>query len=169
MSIKQQTRQRARLDSFAARSRIAGELVANCIPGLGIDQSRMLAGVELTLVRDLADVHRVGEQPVEVPAREGSAAALGAVPCRATLCSQAEAIGLILEAAHAAKLAIEREDLAYRLGLGRVDDKGAPARLIAERHDTAHPQALLLRGGDLVADEFASNLALKEEHPIGFG
>jgi hypothetical protein len=31
---------------------IGDELVANCNPGLGVDQSRMLAGIELTLVRD---------------------------------------------------------------------------------------------------------------------
>ena len=34
-------------------------------------------------------------------------------------------------------------------------------RIVAERHVAAHPHALLLRGGDLVADPFAGDLALE--------
>jgi hypothetical protein len=59
--VEQQARQQARLGRIAARSMTLGEeLVANRIPGLGIDQRRMLAGIELTLVGDLPDVDRVG-------------------------------------------------------------------------------------------------------------
>src|SRR6266446_1979775 len=121
----------------------------------------MLPGVELALVRNLTDVNRVGEQAVNVPAREGLAAAFDAARRRAALCAEPDAVGLLLDPAHAAEVTIESEDMAYRLGLGRVDDEGAVGGVIAERHDTAHPHALLLRGGDLVTDPFAGDLALE--------
>ena len=121
----------------------------------------MLAGVELALVRNLPDVDRVRQQPVDVSARERFAAALGAARRRAALCPEPQAVGLLLDPAHAAELTIKREDAAHGLGLGGVDDERALARVIAERHIAAHPHALLLRGGDLVADPFAGDLALE--------
>jgi hypothetical protein len=74
---------------------------------------------------------------------------------------QPEAVGLLLDPAHAAKLTIEGEDIAYGLGLDRVDDQRALARIIAERHVAPHPHTLLLRGGDLVADALAGDLPLE--------
>src|SRR6266850_5114975 len=59
--------------------RVGDELIPNGGPGLGIDQRRMLSGVELALVRNLTDVDGVRQQMVDVSAREGSAAALGDV------------------------------------------------------------------------------------------
>src|SRR5437870_3813453 len=99
----------------------------------------MLSGVELALVRNLTDVDRVRQPSVDVPAREGFAAALGAARRCATLCAEPEAVGLLLDPAHAADLTIKGEDAAHGLGLGRVDDERALARVIAERHVTAHP------------------------------
>src|SRR5204863_2401488 len=96
-----------------------------------------------------------------MPAREGSAAALGAIGCRAALCPEPEAVSLLLDPAHAAEFPIKCEDTAYSLGLGGIDDERALARVIAERHVAAHPHAFLLRGGDLVADPFAGDLALE--------
>src|SRR6266849_330097 len=141
--------------------RIGSELVSNNGPGFGIDQRWMLAGVELTLVGNLTGVNGIREQLVDVPARERFATALGAVRRRAAFCDEPEAVGLFLDPAHAAKLTIKDEYTAYRLRLGRVDDERALARIVAERHNTAHPHALLLRGGDLVADPFAGDLALE--------
>src|SRR6266568_8378578 len=97
----------------------------------------------------------------DVPARERFAAALDAASRYVALRPDPQNVGLLLDAAHAAKLAIKREDVAHGLGLGRVDDKGSLARLIAERHIATHPHPLLLRGGNLVADAFAGNLPLK--------
>ena len=91
-------------------------------------------------MRDLADVNWVREQCVEMTAREGFAAALSAIRCRAPLRLKPEAIGLLLDPAHAAELTIKREDAAYGLGLDGIDDKRALARVIAERHIAAHPQ-----------------------------
>src|SRR5207249_2110221 len=52
-------------------------------------------------------------------------------------------------------------DAAHGFSLGRVDNERALARVVAERHVAAHPYALLLRGGDLVADPFAGDLPLE--------
>src|SRR5271167_5160439 len=137
------------------------ELVPHGDPGLGVDQRRVLAGVELALVCNPTDVNRVRQQPVEVPAREGFSAALDAARRRAALCAEPEAVGLLLDPAHAAELAIKGEDTTHGLSLNRVDDERALACVVAERHVAAHPHALLLRSGDLVADPFAGHLALE--------
>src|SRR4029077_18464211 len=140
---------------------VGDKWVPHAPPSVGVDQCWMLPEVELALVCNLTDVDRVREQLVEVPPREGFAAALGALRRRAALCREAEAIGLLLYPAHAAEVTIESEDTAYRLGLGRVDDEGAVGGVIAERHIAAHPHPLLLGGGDLVTDAFAGDLPLE--------
>src|SRR5438093_2410878 len=160
LGIDQHAHQQAWLGGIGSASmvrRVCSEPVPRGGPGLGVDQRWMLPGVELALVCNLTDVDRVREQLIEVPPRERLAASLGAVRCRAALRPEPQAIGLFLDPAHAAELAITGEDAAHGLRLGRVDDK----RVIAERYVAAHPHALLLRGGDLVADPFAGNLALE--------
>src|SRR5437868_5552973 len=142
-------------------ARIGCELVPNSGPALIVNQGRLLTGVELTLVRDLAGVNWVREQCVEMTAREQFTAALGAIPRPGVFCSEPETVGLLLDPAHAAELTIESEDAAYRLGLGRVDDERALVGVIAQRHIAAHPHALFLRGSDLVADAFTGDLALE--------
>src|SRR5437868_4351664 len=142
-------------------ARIGCELVPNSGPALIVDQGRLLTGVEFTLVRYVAGVNWVREQCVKMTAREGLAAALGAIRCRAAFRPKPETVGLLLDPAHAAELTIKSEDAAHGLGLGRVDDERALARFIAQRHIAAHPHALLLRGGDLVADAFTGDLALE--------
>src|SRR6202051_4413660 len=124
--------------------RVGCELVPNSNPGLIVDQGRLLAGVELTLVRYVAGVNWVRQQCIEMTAREGFAAALGAIRCRAAFRPQPETVGRLLDPAHAAELTIESEDAAYRLGLGRVDDERALVGVVAERHIAAHPHALFL-------------------------
>ena len=99
---------------------VGREPIANGGPDLNVNQRRMLPQVELALVRNLPGVDRVCDQLVEVPARERFAATLGATRCYAALCLQAEAVGLLLDPAHAAELAIEGEDMAHGLSLDRV-------------------------------------------------
>src|SRR5439155_4707323 len=142
-------------------ARIGCELVPNSGPALIVDQGRLLTGVAFTLVRYPAGVNWVREQCVEMTAREGFAAALGASRRCPAFRSKPETVGLLLDPAHAAELTIEREDAAHGLGLGRVDDERALVRVIAERDVAAHPHALLLRRGDLVANAFAGDLALE--------
>src|SRR5438105_3410062 len=125
-------------------ARIGCELVSNSGPALIVDQGRLLAGMELTLVRYLTGVNWVREQCVEMTAREGFAAALGAIRRCAAFRPQPETVGLLLDPAHAAELTIEGKDAAHGLGLGRVDDERARARVIAQRDIAAHPHALFL-------------------------
>jgi hypothetical protein len=63
-----------------------------------------------------------------------------------------------LEQAHAAELTVAREDVSYDCSFGLVYDQLALAHLVPERHQAAHPDALALGGGDLVADELAGHL-----------
>src|ERR1700756_5006653 len=123
-------------------ARIGCELVANSGPALIVDHGRLLTGMEFTLVSYVAGVNWVREQCVEMTAREGFAAALGPIRCRAAFRAKPETVGLLLDPAHAAELTIESEDAAYRLRLGGIDDERARARVIPERHIAAHPHAL---------------------------
>ena len=50
-------------------------------PAFIVDQRRLLARMELTVVHYLAGVNWVREQGVEMAAREGLAAAFGAIRC----------------------------------------------------------------------------------------
>src|SRR5204863_2758703 len=147
LGIDQQARQEVRLGCFSPApmvARVGGELVPNSGPALIVDQRRLLAGVELTLVRYPAGVNWVREQRVEMTPREGFAAALSAIRRCAAFRPKPETVGLLLDPAHAAELTIEGEDAAHGLDLGRVDDERALARVIAQRHIVAHPDALFL-------------------------
>ena len=53
------------------------------------------------------------------------------------------------------------EDHADGGGFGLVDDELAVLDVVAERHEAAHPHALLAGGGELVADALADDLALE--------
>src|SRR5712691_11117333 len=123
-------------------ARIGCEPVPNSGPALIVDQGRLLTGVEFTLVSYVAGVNWVREQCVEMTAREGFAAALGAIRCRAAFRPKPETVGRLLDPAHAAELPIESEDAAH--GLGRVDDERALVGVKAQRHIAAHPHALFL-------------------------
>ena len=61
----------------------------------------------------------------------------------------------------AAELEIAPEDQPHPLGLLLDDDQLLVLAGIAQRHHAADPQALLLGGGDLVADALGGDLALE--------
>src|SRR5437868_14129253 len=94
-------------------ARVGCELVPNSGPALIVDQGRLLARVELTLVRYLAGVNWVREQCVEMTARKGFAAALDAIGCCPAFRPKPETVGLLLDSAHAAELTIESEDATH--------------------------------------------------------
>ena len=100
--------------------------------GLVNEISKALGGAAIAF-DDLAGVNRVREQCVEMTAREGFAAALGAIRCRAAFRAKPETVGLLLDPAHAAEFTIESEDAAHGLGLGRVDDERALVGVVAKR------------------------------------
>src|SRR5438876_9867631 len=125
--------------------RVGNQLIPNGGPVLGIDQRRMLPGVELALVRNLTDVDGVRQQMVDVSAGEGSAAALAALRRHAAFCDESETVGLLLDPTHAAELTIKGEDATHGLGLGRVDHERALARVVTERrppHQSLWPRFL---------------------------
>src|SRR5580700_1005371 len=64
----------ARSSAALAPGSIAGELLLNGIPQWLIDDRRVLAGMELALVNDLASVNAVLQHQVERAARERLAA-----------------------------------------------------------------------------------------------
>ena len=111
----------------------------------------MLAGVVAALVDDLAEVHAVVQQLVDRLLAE-SAARLGA-----------DAFGRVVSH-HVGGRAIAgevREDPPHHGCLSLVDDKQTALHVVAQRQRPAHPHALGLTGGDLVADALAGDLTLE--------
>src|SRR5436190_19724861 len=106
-------------------ARVGFELVPNDGPARIVDQRRLLARMELTLVDYLAGVNWVREQCVEMTACEAFAAPLGAIRRCPAFRPKPETVGLLLDPTHAAELTIECEDAADGLGLGRIDDARA--------------------------------------------
>ena len=85
------------------------------------------------------------------PGERRAAASLSIVGL-ANLRPEASPIGLLLYKRHIRMRQIPPEQRPHRLRL--VDNQLFFDRVIAQRRNTAHPHALLLRGGDLVADAF---------------
>src|ERR1700737_810783 len=103
-------------------------------------------------------------------AREGFAAALGAIRCRAAFRPKPETVGLLLDPAHATELTIESEDAAHRLGLGRVDDERALVDLVHDPDiEPARPdigeQALRRGSLEIAAREPAIVIAVSRQQP----
>ena len=61
---------RAEVLRCAACNGVVGQECLNRVPGLAIDDCLMQSGIGLTFVGNLADVDGIGQQLVEVPARE---------------------------------------------------------------------------------------------------
>src|SRR4051812_21037473 len=117
--IHQQARQQARFGCFRPVpmvARVGCKLVPYNGPARIVDQRRVLARVELTLVHYLAGVNWVREQGVEMTAGEGFAAALGAIRRSPAFRPKPEPVGLLLDPTPAAELTIEREHAADGLG-----------------------------------------------------
>ena len=68
---------------------------------------------------------------------------------------------LILQQSNRAEFGIAAEDQANDFYLAVDDAELAVLRRITERRHTAHPPCLLFRGGDLVANALADDLALE--------
>ena len=102
MSIDEQTGEQARLGGVGSAPVLAGtggELGLNHGPHFIVDQRLMLAGVELAFMRNLTGVNWIGEQPVDVSAREWCATTLGAIRHPLTLCPQSEPVSLVFDPA----------------------------------------------------------------------
>ena len=114
-----------------------------------------------TLVLDLPAIDRVGQHLVELSARE----TLGAIGpprlCRARWNWLATALEFNRHLPNGAQLQVERENQPDDLGLGPFDHQRPFVRTEPERDKPTHPEPLLLRRGDLVADPLAGDFALE--------
>src|SRR6266576_5304725 len=109
--VEQQPGQQARLAhprSIPSVLAIASKPFLDCIPGRLVDQRLVLAFVELSFVGNPANVDRVGEELVDVPARERLATLREAL-CNTALGHEAEPVGRLLHSAYTAEFEIELE------------------------------------------------------------
>ena len=137
------------------------ELPLDRVPRVTIDDLRMLAVVGLAFMRDAPHVERVAQQVVEMPPREGSPPSHPAVRAATDFRREPPSIGLFLHRAHGSAPEVQLEERSHRLRLGLRDDERPPLRFKAERDVPTHPEALALRGRDLVPDALSGHLALE--------
>src|SRR5580700_2461476 len=121
----------------------------------------MLTGVVFCLMPDLADVDPVSKQIGEGAFREWYAAANGAIGSPRDFRYDSPTAQILRQRGQRAEVQVAAEDDPHSLGFLRIDHELLVARLIAERHRPTHAHALLLRGGDLVANALARDLALE--------
>ena len=89
-------------------------------------------------------------------------AAIGtAVGRHASLAHEAAGRQVVSQGAHRPEFEIAPKDRPHGRRFRLVDDELALLHVISERRLSAHPHALLLRGGDLVADSLPGDLALE--------
>src|SRR5258708_5430736 len=134
-----------------------GKPTLDRVPALVIDDRGMKAFMDLVLVGQPTDVDRVRQDLVEMPSAD-QAASGGLAP---TIGPKGESDVLLvqseLEAHDAADLEIATKEVAHEGGM-LLDDMERPiVDPIAERNHAAHPDALLLGGGDLVPNAFAGD------------
>src|SRR4030088_3164291 len=121
----------------------------------------MLAGIALVLVHDLATVDPVLQYQVERATGERLAAPASARGTGPAFAGDAVRFELRLQQPHRAELGITLEDVADGLSLALDWGKLVIAGSVAKRWYPAHPHALLLRRGDLVADTLAGDFPLE--------
>ena len=163
LGIKQHPGEQARLLSACggvALGGIAGEPHLNRIPQRRVDDWRVFARMGLSLVNDLAMIGAVPQHQVERPAREWFAADHPARRTRPRLAFPSLRFELRLQQPHRAEFGIAAKDRAHEFRLAFDDDQLAVLHPIPERRHPTHPHPLFLRGGDLVADALADDLAL---------
>src|SRR6476660_3310707 len=126
-----------------------------------VDDWRVFARMGLSLVNDLAEIGAVPQHQVERPAREWLAADPSTRSARPRRAFASLGFELRLQQPHRAEFGIAAEDRAHDFRLAVDDDELAVLHPIPERWHPAHPHPLLFRGGDLVADALADDLALE--------
>src|SRR5437016_103080 len=112
-------------------------------------------------MNNLASIEAVPQHQVEGTARERFAAPEATRGARPGLALDPADCELVLQQSDRAEFGIAAEDRADDFRLVVDDDELAVARLAPERRHATHPHPLLFRGGDLVADALADDLALE--------
>ena len=164
VAIKQHASEEARLPSFSAITGlgvIARKLRLDCIPPRLIDDWLVFAGIGLLIVNNLTQIDAVLQHQVERAAREWLATRDAARGARPQFDLNAPGVELVLQQPDRAEFDIAAKNEAHGFRFAVDDDELAVLRLIAERRHPAHPHPLLLRGGDLIADPLADDLALE--------
>jgi len=166
--------ERARVGRARARA-VALEIVSepplDLIPGGAIDDRLVECSVALPIVFNFTEVNGIGEQPVDLPARERRAAKLPATGTGAHWGVEVFARQGTDQQADIAQIEIAAIDLSDEIGFARIDVQRAAVGRIAQRRRTAHPHALGLRRSNLVAhalgDDLAFELGEAEQHIEG--
>ena len=130
---------------------VVGHHGMRLVPQLLVDDSRMLAGIDLVLVHGEAEIDLVVQEFQQVAPVEHRAA-LGADPAR---------MQFLQHLRRGTGPGIEAEDRQDVLGLGGLDHQLAVLDHVAEWHRAAHPHPLPAGGRELVADPLADHLALE--------
>ena len=122
-------------------------------------------------MRDLAAIDAVLQHQIEGPAGKLLTTKGSAVCQYPPLAPNSRGIKFCLQRAHGSELYIAPEDMDDGASLLLVDDQLSVLHVVAKRRQAAHPHALLLGSGDLVADAFAGDLPLElgegEQHVQG--
>ena len=112
-------------------------------------------------VPNAADEQRIAQHRVELAAGEASAAAHAAAAMPSLWRPDAAGVQFGADRIHRAERQVALEDALHQRGFFRHRHKAAPLGAVADRNDPAHPHALGLGGGDLVADALGGDLALE--------
>src|SRR6267142_6678924 len=117
--------------------------------------------MRLLLVDDLASIDPVLKHQIERAAGEWLAASPATGCARPQLAPDAAGVQLVLQQPDRAEIGIAAKNEAHGFRLALDDDELAVLCPIPERRHAAHPHPFLLRGGDLVSDALADDLALE--------
>ncbi|KRH78602.1 hypothetical protein FERRO_15930 [Ferrovum sp. JA12] len=145
----------------AANPTVGGEDGVHLVPQLSVDDRWMLGLVPLLLVAQFTEVGPVVEQLVDQPLVDRLAVSGLAVLRGPRLGRHAVELQLLEQHRAGAQFNEALEDVPDELGLTFVGHQSAVLDVVTEGRHAAHPHALALTGGDLVADALAGDLALE--------
>ena len=121
----------------------------------------VLAWVDASLMSDLAEVEAILENRKERATRELQSSCKLSVSTRPNFADNTLLLELRAKAADICDVAINFEDPIDGFGFRFVDDELPLNAVETNRNTATHPDALLLRGGDLVANPLARDLAFE--------
>ena len=140
---------------------VLGEHGLHGIPERFVNDRSMLPGVGVALMRCFSTVGPVLQQKIKSALREPLIAVFRTVGPHAPLAPDACSVEFHLQSPYRFEPKVASVNIVDRSSLGLVDDELAVFRVVTERHRATHPHALLLGGGDLVANSLADQLTLE--------
>lgn len=140
---------------------LLGQLALDGLEQIAIYDRWLLAGADLALVVDFANIEPVPKQMGEGASGEGDTADRPSISEATELCHNAATPELREQQSDAADLKVGPEYRADTLGLFLDNNQLPVSHLVTERHHAADPEPLALRCRDLVADALARHLSLE--------